>query len=161
MSIPAFVAGRGMRWGVPALAGALAAEGAKAQILPAERFAAGGTPRSLAAGDLEGDARPGVATGNGDSALSGPGSFSVLPGAGAASLGSPLFSSAPCAPFAIAAADLAADGRPDAAVAGDAKDAVLALRGDGAAGLEPAGFGCSPSALPLSSSAGLSPAIAA
>jgi hypothetical protein len=98
-------------------------------------FVVGSDPLSVATGDLNGDAKPDLATANGFS-----GNVSVLLGNGSggfsAAGGSPF--SAGSLPFTVAIGDVNADGQPDLAVANYSSNNVTVLLGNGSGGFSAA-----------------------
>jgi len=111
--------------------------------LPERRFHAGEFPRSIAAGDLDGDRRPDIAVGNAG-LYPQAGGISVLLGDGQGGLGYNVLWPADTSPEPVLIADLDRDGTPDLAAAGHAGSTPrgVILRGLGAGAFAPpVGFG--------------------
>ena len=117
--------------------------GGDGSFLPETRFEAGEFPRSIAAGDLDGDRRPDIAVGN-YGLYPQVGGISMLPGEGQGRLGYSVLWPADTSPGSVLIADLDHDGVPDLAAgdhSGSAPHGVI-LRGIGAGAFAaPAGFG--------------------
>jgi hypothetical protein len=94
-------------------------------------YDSGAGPRSVAIADLNADGRPDLAVANSGSDPFAPGTVSVLLGNADGTLGAKTDFGAGITPYALAIADLDADGRADLAVANFGSSTVSVLLGNG------------------------------